>query len=221
MPVPSQFDGDWRRQLNATGDFKAGFLPVDGAENYAHEGLPPAELGYERGLLRAIRDELAPYPNELPSDRFARNADPVAVGLGKLLNQEVRYGYAHKLKTGDDLVKAVESQGIEGLAFGDLKVHVSNGSGESRLLALHFPVFYDYDPKTRTLAYQEWTHGERRVPVDAIENIEEASLYYRPSAGLAPFLTPQEQPNFTRPRRDDDRGPLVWDRSRGFDPDGR
>ena len=104
LPVRAVYDGDGARALRPIGDLKAGFRPVE-----ATDELPPASLGYERGFLRALVDELAPSPLTLPVDRFAKICDPTAVALSKLTGQDVRYGYAFKLRTGEDLVTIVLS----------------------------------------------------------------------------------------------------------------
>jgi hypothetical protein len=119
----------------------------------------------------------------------------VAVGLSKLTGQDVRYGYAFNLKTGADLVEALRSQKGEGLAFGDIEANLGTG-----MTHLHFPVFYDYDAKTKTVAVQEWMRGERRVPVDQIQfqtvGNARPSLFYRPDPGMDRFLTPEHQSNW-------------------------
>lgn len=189
FPVGTVYEGDGASELRPLGDLQAGFRPVEPVDD-----LPPARLGYERGLLRGLRDVLAPNPSSLPPGRFAKLCDPIAVALSKLLGQEVRYGYAYKLVTGEDLVAALDSQHGEGLTFGDVDVKIP-GSG---WVPLHFPVFYDYDPATRTVALQEYTRGERRVSIDGLEFATKGerrpAMFYRPDPGLEPFLTPEHHP---------------------------
>ncbi|MBK7864785.1 MAG: prolyl oligopeptidase family serine peptidase [Archangiaceae bacterium] len=194
-PVSAVHDKDGARSLRPLGDLQAGFSEVE-KTGWGKDTLPPAQLGYERGLLRAIVDELASEPKNLPPERFASLCDPVAVGLSKLIGQEVRYGYAFNIKTGDDLVAAVKSQGDDGLAFADIEI----SSPEHGPVHLHFPVFYDYDEKTRTVAMQEWQRGERRISVDGLKFADKGdarpAIFYRPHPDLERFLTPEYQKNW-------------------------
>jgi hypothetical protein len=193
-PVSAVYEGDGTAELGprtgAAADFKAGFRQV-GTSNQ----LPGSALGYERGFLRAVQMDLAPDGRSLPRDRLSPLHDSVAVGVSKLTGQEVRYGHAFNLKTGQDLVDALQTQKGEGLAFGEIGADLGSG-----MMRLSFPVFYDFDPQTRTVAMQEWTRSERRIPVDAIRfdtcGNGRPSVFYRPDPGVDRFLTPQTQANW-------------------------
>jgi hypothetical protein len=188
IPVKSVFEHDGATGLRPTGDLKAGFQPVESVDT-----LPAAELGYERGFLRALRDELS--PKWTPPNRFGGTCDPIAVALSKLTGQSLRYGYAWNIRTGADLVEALATQNGEGLAFGEVGVTYA---GKTK--SIHFPVFYDFDPKTRTVAMQEWTRSERRLKVDelsfATKGEARPAIYYRETDAINRFLTPENQNNW-------------------------
>lgn len=192
IPVKGVFEGDGARSIEPSPDFDAGFNFAPKTSRHS-----AADLGYERAFLRLIRDEdqLAPNASKLPRDRFARICDPVAVGLSKVLGTEIRYAYAYKLVTGEDLAEAIETQGGAGLTFGDVTATIRGQTAQ-----LHFPVFYDYDPKTRTVALQEWRMGEQRISIDDIHfptNVKaRPAIYYRPTPAMDKFLTPEFQSNW-------------------------
>ncbi|MBK7861697.1 MAG: hypothetical protein IPJ65_24395 [Archangiaceae bacterium] len=106
----------------------------------------------------------------------------------------MRYAYAFNLKTGDDLVAALETQGGEGLSMAD--VEFTDRSGKRTFC--HFPTFSDYDPATRTVALQDFSKAPRRVSVEGLRFSEKGdtrpALYYRAHPGMERFLTPEEHP---------------------------
>ncbi len=191
LEFPTFYAGDPATRVRPMGDLKAAFSRVDETDSDMG-GLPGAELGYERAILRIVRDVLCPPKSSMPDHRaFGQRTNmPVAEGLAKLRGREVLYGYAMKIKTGDDLVKAVQSQGKEGLAMSDMKLGY-NG----QLVGIHFPVFYDYDEKTRTIEMQHWGAGATRLKVDGLQ-LDDVGVYYEPTAGMQEFLTPEKQSNW-------------------------
>jgi hypothetical protein len=186
------YPGDPASTVKPMGDLESAFSRVDSTDS-GFGGLPSADLGYERAILRIVRNALCPPAESMPDTRaFGQRTNmPVAEGLAKLRGREMLYGYAMNLKTGDDLVKAVLSQGKEGLAMADTKISVRGGPFEN----VHFPVFYDFDPQTRTIEMQHWSLGATRVKVDELR-FEDVGIYYEPHADLEPFLTPEKQGNW-------------------------
>ena len=163
---------------NSRGDFKAGFRPVEA--DFEGLSLPPAKLGYERGFLRLVKNQLA--PEKLSADRFGVTCGPIAVAMSKLLNKDVRYGYLHKIKTGAHLAEAMESQGEYGLSLAEAWVQVGD---DPNVTHLHFPHFSDFDPVTRTVVMQEWSRGRQRINVDQLKFITDKGA--QPVSGY--FLT--------------------------------
>ncbi|HEY4220478.1 MAG TPA: hypothetical protein VGO62_04030, partial [Myxococcota bacterium] len=196
LQFPTFYPGDPATRLRPMGDLQSAFSRVDQTDSDMGH-LPGAELGYERAILRIVRDVLCPPADSMPDTRaFGQRTNmPVAEGLAKLRGREVLYGYAMNIKTGDDLVAAVQSQGKEGLAMSDMKLGY-NGKLES----VHFPVFYDYDDKTRTIEMQHWGAGPVRLKVDGLQ-LDDVGVYYEPTQGMAPFLTPEKQKNWDAIRR--------------------
>jgi S-formylglutathione hydrolase len=202
--VKGLYSGDGARKLPPKDDWKAGFQPVDGTHD-----LPPADLGYERGWLRAVVQDLSASSHSLPKERFAALCDADAVGLSKLVGEPVHYRYAFNLRTGADLVKALATQGEEGLAMADVKIRFGKEMGWH---GLHFPVFYDYDAKSGTVAFQHWEQGERRIPVKDLEFFAEPkdgpAIFIRgDESALYDVLTPWAQKNWSA-IKDDWKGPL-------------
>jgi hypothetical protein len=81
--------------------------------------------------------------------------------------------------------------------MGDVEIEIP-GVGQRHL---HFPSFYGFDPETRTVAVQEYDRPEQRIPVDGLIFGDERgaglpSVFYRPSPGMEPFLTPWLQKNW-------------------------
>ena len=98
--VEKVFDDDTITELEPMDDFKNAYQPVDEEVRYGlQDDLKSAELGYERGYLRTLVDELAPESYNLPKDRFAKRCGPIACALTKLSGEEIRYDYAHNIKT--------------------------------------------------------------------------------------------------------------------------
>jgi S-formylglutathione hydrolase FrmB len=202
--VKGVYSGDGARRLPPRDDWKAGFSGVDGTAQH-----PPADLGYERAWLRTVVDDLSSSPQSFPPERFAAGCDADAVGLSKLIGEEVHYRYAFNLRTGADLVKALATQGEEGLAMADVKLRLSKDGDWHNL---HFPVFYDHDPVTGTVAFQHWSQGERRIPVKDLEFIGHGdarpAIFMRgPESAMFDFLTPWEQKNWSK-IKDSWKGPL-------------
>jgi S-formylglutathione hydrolase len=202
--VQGVYSGDGARKLPPKDDWKAGFHPVG-----ATHDLPGAALGYERGWLRAVVQDLPASAHSLPKERFAALCDADAVGLSKLVGEQVHYRYAFNLRTGDDLVKALATQGEEGLAMADVKIRLGK---DEPWHGLHFPVFYDYDAKSGTVAFQHWEQGERRIPVKDLEFFVDGkdgpAIFMRgPESALHDILTPWKQKNWLA-IKDDWKGPL-------------
>ena len=129
----------------------------------------------------------------MPSDRaFGQRTNmPVAEGLAKVRGREVQYGYAFAIKSGRDLEEALLTQGTEGLAMADTKISYAGAP----FVSVHFPVFYGYDAKTRTVLMQEWSRGPVRMNLDDLK-LDEVSLYFEPHKDLERFLTPEKQANW-------------------------
>lgn len=212
LEFPAFYAGDPATKLRPMGDFKAAFSNVSGTDSsFGH--LPSADLGYERAILRMVRDELCPPKDSMPDTRaFGQRTNmPVAEGLAKLRGREVLYGYAMKIKTGQDLVDAVLSQGKEGLAMSDMKLGY-NG----KLQGLHFPVFYDYDPKTRTIEMQHWGAGPVRLKIDGLQ-LDDVGVYFENTPGMQKFLTPEKQGNWDAIRRARDKAAEALNPRRPID----
>jgi hypothetical protein len=182
FPLPSLYPGDGPATLRPTEDLANGFRRA-----FSTSWLPGATLSYERGFLRAIVEELK--PSVLPPDRPAARCDPVAVALSRLTGTDVRYGWAFKLKTGKDLIEALESQQGEGIAMADVRIAIPNQGS----MHLHFPVFHSYDPASRTVVMEDFSFPGRRLPVEGLTFPDDRDLrpaiYYRPHPGIEKFLT--------------------------------
>jgi S-formylglutathione hydrolase FrmB len=186
------------------GDFQAGFGPVDQAWS-GDSALPSSPLGYERAFLRLVRDTLGAHPDSLPKDRFGRLCGPIAVAMTKLLGKEVQYGYLYNLKTGEDLVGALATQGSFGLSLAEAWVRV----GDRPTKHLHFPRFSDFDPVTRTVEMQEWGMGRQRLKVDELTFVGDEGArrdepqppagYFLVNDGIRRYWTPEKQPNAKPP----------------------
>jgi hypothetical protein len=189
FPLRSLYDGDGPGQLRPTPPLANAFQ-----QSWA-SGIGPVH-GYELGLIEAVVRHLR--PSHLPSDRPAERCDRVAVALSKLTGQELRYAWAYNLKTGDDLVQAMSSQGREGLSMAD--IGMTDRFGDRR--KSHFPVFHDYDPKTHSVAMQDFSNRLTRLSLDGLRFDDygntRPALYYRPALGMEKFLTLDEQAAYYR-----------------------
>jgi hypothetical protein len=183
-------------------------IPMGSSQPHAHalaNGLWPvgdmgAGISLERGLQMVARDVLK--PSVLPPYGIQKGrCSPAAVAFSRLFGEPIRYERAYGIKTGEDLVKALEHQGRRGLAMSNVMVASPDLPRSPR--NLHFPRFFDFDPKTRTVAVQIWIHTDSdlqyhryiRVHVDSLSFPDfnpdrRPSIYYTPAPSIDGFITP-------------------------------